>query len=316
VGSWADGARLTVRLDELQPNCQADAASREVTMTASDTLDVAFAVRCARLPSPILVSLAGDATLYLLGATDYFGEASLVPMLDGLAPRWASGRGTFAFVKGDSVRVADTDAGTVTTMARGVQPALSADGAQLYHILPYDCPWNCNYPFGIYRLDVGAAPRASSVALGVPGVADFDVSPDGATIAYVTEWGYYEYELTVAGIDGSAARTLKRGLRGNFGSTAIGPRFSPDGRELFFTSSCPTNATLDCIWILGTDGSSERVLDVRATPLDWSPDGARLLATRTETNAYGLITISAADGRITAHLGSLRRLVRSASWRR
>ncbi|HEX5787864.1 MAG TPA: amidohydrolase family protein [Woeseiaceae bacterium] len=108
-----------------------------------------------------------------------------------------------------------------------------------------------------------------------------DVSPDGETIAFDLLGDIYT--LPIAGGDATAVHA---GL-----SWSMQPRFSPDGREIAFTSDAGGG---DNIWIMDADGGSPRQLteeDFRLLNNPWwSPDGNYIAARKHFTTERSLGT--------------------------
>jgi len=110
------------------------------------------------------------------------------------------------------------------------------------------------------------------------GAGDPRLSPDGATVAYVTAWIDEEHEprsaIWTVPADGSAApRRLTFG-----GTRDASPRWSPDGRWLAFTSA--RNDTPGQLFVLPVDGPGEsRQLTKLKGAIEgavWSPDSTRI----------------------------------------
>lgn len=93
---------------------------------------------------------------------------------------------------------------------------------------------------------------------------NIDVSPDGSTIAFDLLGDIYTIP-----IGGGRATRIAAGM-----SYETQPRFSPDGRQIAFTSD---RGGGDNIWLMNVDGSGQRQLTVETYTLlnnpTWSPDG-------------------------------------------
>ncbi|HEY0114682.1 MAG TPA: amidohydrolase, partial [Allosphingosinicella sp.] len=99
---------------------------------------------------------------------------------------------------------------------------------------------------------------------------NLDVSPDGRSVAFDMLGDIY-----VMGIDGGTPRRLSSGL-----AFDMQPRFSPDGRQIVFTSD---RGGGDNIWVMNADGTALRAITNESFQLlnapVWSPDG-RFIAAR------------------------------------
>ncbi|HEX5817735.1 MAG TPA: hypothetical protein VFY20_02585, partial [Gemmatimonadales bacterium] len=314
VGSFPVGATVQVTLGDLAPNCTATGAPFSVTVVLNDPVNLAVPVTCAAAPSSaILVGTASGNGIfrYFPGAPGTFQSIGT-----GEEPRWAPGGTGFAFVDGGLLKLADVDAGTIRSLdGSGSAPAYSPDPRRLL-FLQFDCFFGCYFPNEIYYVDPASPTFAPAVALPAPDVTAFDVSPTTGAVAYISGnqgIAFEAYELRTANADGSGVRVLLTGR--NPGGPDLKPRFSPNGQELFLQRECPTGSQ-PCIYIVRTDGTPPRVLDVRFRPLDWSPDGTRLLVVNATSPGVALSLISATTGQVVETLGNAPAQVLSATWRR
>ena len=132
-----------------------------------------------------------------------------------------------------------------------------------------------------YRPSAGAAPRQLT-RTGLD--RDAVLSPDGRTIAFIRGTPGDSVEA-VAGpeeatslwtvrVDGSGARMHLRGRAAEAAGQVLaglqGPRFSPDGRRVYFRSAAW--ATSDAVHVLDLSTGSERVL-VAGNSLEVVPSG-------------------------------------------
>jgi WD40 repeat protein len=97
-------------------------------------------------------------------------------------------------------------------------------------------------------------------------------SPDGGSIAFTTgneETGVFA--ITVMRSDGTAARTLTRGVD-------FSPTWSPDGTKIAFTRLVPDRRQTPhaYVYAMNADGSGLRRLATEAQSPAWSPDGTRI----------------------------------------
>lgn len=108
---------------------------------------------------------------------------------------------------------------------------------------------------------------------------NLDVSPDGKTIAFDLLGDIYT--IPVAG--GKA--TLIAGGR----AFEVQPRFSPDGKQISFTSDRDGG---DNIWVMNADGSGKRAITKESFRLlnnaSWTPDGQYLVARKHFTASRSL----------------------------
>jgi Tol biopolymer transport system component len=104
-----------------------------------------------------------------------------------------------------------------------------------------------------------------------------DASPDGRDLAFNCE-----DKICVSKTDASALRTLTNGTAKNWW-----PRWYPDGRRIGFMSNRTGRPE---IWIIDSDGSGLRQIsftegEAQILGFAWSPDGKRLVCTRSGLRA-------------------------------
>jgi len=147
--------------------------------------------------------------------------------------------------------------------------------------------WDVSAPEGIPYSDA-----AFSVTEGT--WMNLDVSPDGKTISFDLLGDIYT--MPIAGGD---ATCIRSGI-----AWEVQPRFSPDGRQLLFTSDAGGG---DNIWVMNTDGSKARQVTTESFRLlnnpAWMPDGQYFVARKhfTSTRSLGagemwLYHLSGGDG--------------------
>jgi imidazolonepropionase-like amidohydrolase/Tol biopolymer transport system component len=108
-----------------------------------------------------------------------------------------------------------------------------------------------------------------------------DVSPDGRTVAFDLLGDIYTMP-----IEGGTPRRITSGL-----AFDMQPRFSPDGRQIAFTSD---RGGGDNIWVMSTDGTGARAITSETFRLlnnpTWSPDGRYIAARKHYTTQRSLGT--------------------------
>ena len=117
-------------------------------------------------------------------------------------------------------------------------------------------------------------------------IADPQISPDGARIAFVRVWvnqkaDRYESALWIVPTAGGSARQLSSGPRDS------GPRWSPDGKRLAFIRSAERDGKTQPpqIYVLTFEGGEAQPLTEMprgAGNPDWSPDGKSIAFIGTE----------------------------------
>jgi len=136
------------------------------------------------------------------------------------------------------------------------------------------------------------------VAITEPGqnVAGVSVSANHGVILYVN---YRKDDLQNSEIwmhDLATGESVR--LTDEPGMHDQGPRLSPDGSTVAFTSE---RSGWNEIYLVSIDGTSLRRLtsdEADFSSLDWSPDGGHLAATRTKRGVGDLVTIAAGSGEV------------------
>ena len=119
-------------------------------------------------------------------------------------------------------------------------------------------------------------PMTPDDVIGMKGVSDAQISPDGKWVAYVVSTAdfkenRYDADLWLVATAGGAPLRLTTSTK-----TDNSPRWSPDGRKIAFLSSREERAQ---VWIISpTGGEAEKLTDskVGVQAFAWSPDGSRI----------------------------------------
>ncbi|MFN4080585.1 MAG: amidohydrolase family protein [Saprospiraceae bacterium] len=133
--------------------------------------------------------------------------------------------------------------------------------------------WDVNKPEGIPYRDVTFAVNEGTWL-------NVDVSPDGRTLAFDLLGDIYTLP-----IEGGDAACIRSGI-----AWEVQPRFSPDGKQILFTSDAGGG---DNIWVMNADGSSARQVTKESFRLlnnaVWMPDGNYFVARKhfTATRSLG-----------------------------
>lgn len=108
---------------------------------------------------------------------------------------------------------------------------------------------------------------------------NLDVSPDGSTLLFDLLGDIYSLP-----IDGGTATPLRQGI-----AFEIQPRFSPDGKQILFTSDAGGG---DNIWVMQADGTQARQLTTENFRLlnnaVWMPDGNYIVARKHFTSGRSM----------------------------
>ena len=114
------------------------------------------------------------------------------------------------------------------------------------------------------------------------------ISPDGATVAYVVTTSDRDSDepkdaIWLTNWEGTEHRQLTRG------ESASQPKFSPDGRYLSFLSARPADARSQ-VWLLDMRGAEPRQVTHATGEISsyaWSPDGKRIALVMSEAEEGG-----------------------------
>ncbi|MCB9465668.1 MAG: PD40 domain-containing protein [Candidatus Eisenbacteria bacterium] len=179
------------------------------------------------------------------------------------------------FLRGDPTRVAvmSANGGGVQIFddVRGRSPAWSPDGSLIAYVSDRFIPDN---PRGEYVIEVRSPTPGSSrtqiVSTGGTAIRNVSWSPSGQEVVFtvsVFEDPELRGEVYTASVEDGIPRLLLDRTVGVYGR----PRWSPDGAEVLFGANGKS-------WVVPAGGGDPRVFGPEAgVPLDWSPDGTRIV---------------------------------------
>ena len=164
--------------------------------------------------------------------------------------------------------------------------------------------------FGVWQLGGVTSPVSSASSPGVtlapltadPGYeADPALSPDGGTVAYVSD-RTGDFEIFLQQVSGGAEINIS-----NNDADDVQPTFSPDGRQIAFVSTRSGASELlfmgpntpmrgGDIWVMPSLGGNARRITQSGNFPSWSPDGTELLFTSGPWFGPKLYRVSAAGG--------------------
>ena len=135
-----------------------------------------------------------------------------------------------------------------------------------------DKKWDVNNPEGSIYTDVSFTATEGTWM-------NLDVSPDGKTLAFDLLGDIYTLP-----IGGGQATCVRAGI-----AWEVQPRFSPDGKQILFTSDAGGG---DNIWLMNTDGSKAKQVTKESFRLlnnpTWMPDGQYFVARKHFTSSRSL----------------------------
>jgi len=134
-------------------------------------------------------------------------------------------------------------------------------------------PWNVSNPEGNWNF------KDLKLSTNEGTWMNLDISPDGKSIVFDLLGDIY-----IMNSNGGKAKILREGL-----PFEIQPRFSPDGKQISFTSDAGGG---DNIWVMNTDGSDAKQITKENFRLlnnaIWTPDGDYLIARKHFTSGRSL----------------------------
>jgi Tol biopolymer transport system component len=131
-----------------------------------------------------------------------------------------------------------------------------------------------------------------------------DVSPDGKTIALVTDGkdGFGDVLLGTMNINGNQLKQLP-GVPANVGQGHNDPEWSPDGRTIAFTNNYRRDGTgVPKIGLYNARTGQTKLLKGGYANPSWSPDGRVIVAERTDGNGRDIVIVDPRNGAEVARL--------------
>jgi Tol biopolymer transport system component len=139
----------------------------------------------------------------------------------------------------------------------------------------------------------------STLAIFGPGDAPM-LSPDGTTLAYVSQGGPTPLVWT-AHVDGTAAQRFAPAQAGWDGASEAHPVWSPTGDRIAYVSTRSGNASIYVGVVAGAAGSAA-LLTASSTGASvepsWSPDGTKIVFTSNRDGPTDLYVVSVATGAV------------------
>ena len=125
-------------------------------------------------------------------------------------------------------------------------------------------------------------PVSAETVYDLKEITALEISRDGKTLAYTImradkEDDVFRYELWISGADGQNARRVCR-----MADDCTDPKFSPDGKRFAYLSDATGNGQL---WVARIGEGRGRAItdsDQSIGDFDWSPDGSKLVFTKTD----------------------------------
>jgi len=201
-------------------------------------------------------------------------------------PRWSPDGSTIAFVSNRDVARSEVwtipaEGGTATRVTHGNFgadiPRWSPDGRTIYFVGA--APDGSNQLFAVPA--AGGTARALSRATGGASVNDlFDVSPDGAQVAYIVMHAGYAHIEVVPSAGGAPRR-----MTADSAVYQFGPRWSPDGRRIEFLDWNFATNLQHVAFMSWPEGTIERPTTpgtFQDLPALWTPDGQSLIIPRSQ----------------------------------
>lgn len=181
---------------------------------------------------------------------------------------------------------------TSTPIANEALPAWSPDGKRIAFIRtdPDVALTNIQEDPNLYVIDADGTGLAP-VLVGASSPDWPAWHPNGRSIAYVDN---ATNEINIINVDGSQPRRLD--IEGAVTGTVLGPKWSPDGRWIVFTTQTGANFFGDRIWIVRADGTGLKRLvpipDSENFQPRWSPDGKKIVFVNVRDADWNLFTMN------------------------
>jgi dipeptidyl aminopeptidase/acylaminoacyl peptidase len=263
-----------------------------------------------------LSNRSGTVGIHLLAAAG--GEAQPLGQLPGAVSdlRWFP----------DSRRVLATASVPVDPDWRGERPNGRAPAKrkvqpQVSWKLPYKSDgvgFMLTREIHLFSVDAGSGEHRQ-VTDGAFDVMAFDISPDGARIAYTrTRGGRFAHrtDLWICNADGSDARQLTDAF-----AMVMSPLWSPDGKHLAFSASVPEGDAQTNLYVMEVATGGTRLLgdpDLQvADPesVHWEEDSGSLVFARAERGRHQIVRVGIADAALEVLVKGHRQLAAFTSSR-
>ena len=197
----------------------------------------------------------------------------------GSMPAWSNDGTRLAFIQGEQLYVVSADGGGLHQLTRGGRNYFPAWHPSDSSIVFDSSPGQEAPDLWIVTADGSELQRFCP---GLSGRGEADWVPDGSGLTMVA----YDGDTPAVYLQDATCNVSR--LTGYQGTYVHGPRYSPDGSQIVFTSDAEEG--LPNVWIMEADGTGViRLTTGGGEWPDWSPDGSEIIYTRSSltTKAAG-----------------------------